>query len=130
MTPGTYLDRARAARDESLRRVASHAPADWIGDAKLCVAALARTRKSFTTDDVWGVIGQPPEPRALGAVMMSLSRQGVIAKTGGYVNSARPRCHARPIPMWGPTNVLPALSRTAARQVLAGLRSRYESEAA
>lgn len=42
----------------------------------------------------------PPSPNAWGAVCLSLSRRGLIVKTGVYANSKNVTSHARAQPMW------------------------------
>lgn len=58
----------------------------------------------FTTDEMWAHLDDvgawTPEPRAIGAVIRNASRAHLIRQTGQYVPSARPECHARPIPVW------------------------------
>lgn len=89
-----------AARDAALDLVELGAPADWLTDAQGVVNALAASGEPFSADDVWAKVGAPPEPRALGAVMVFAARQGWIRKTGLYRPSTRPAAHARPIAEW------------------------------
>jgi hypothetical protein len=42
----------------------------------------------------------PPSPNAWGAVCLSLSRRGLIVKTGVYVNSKSVKSHACSAPLW------------------------------
>lgn len=89
------------ARDEAIARVQENAPPDWMQEARRTVLAIAETRSSFTTDDVWAALeGAPPEPRALGAVMKGLSREGKIRATSAWRQSVRAECHARPVRVW------------------------------
>jgi hypothetical protein len=88
------------ARDEAIARVEEHAPPSWMVEATRTVLRLAESRASFTSDDVWEVVGSPPEPRALGAVMQRLSREGKIRATQEWRQSVRPECHARPVRVW------------------------------
>lgn len=118
---------AEQARNEAIDRVRQHAPADWMADAASCARALAVTQPTFSTDDVWQIIGQPPEPRAMGAVMKNL--RGWIEPTGEYVPSIRPKCHARPVRVWrlkrraDPDNVRAAMPNPGA--ILDALRAKY-----
>lgn len=95
-----------SAKDEAIDRVERNAPPDWIATARTVALRIAHAIPSgFTTDAIWTILeasgnGNPPEPRALGAVMKRLADEGVIRKTGEYVNSLRPECHNRPIPIW------------------------------
>lgn len=88
------------ARDEAIARVEEHAPPDWMQQARSAVLAIAEARASFTTDDVWQLVGAPPEPRAMGAVMQRLSKEGKIRATSAWRQSVRAECHARPVRVW------------------------------
>lgn len=95
------LFQGTAARDRAVAKVAKSTPPEWRTALRHVVETLARRGGEFSTDDVWSRLdGQPPEPRALGATMMSLARAGLIRRTGKWVASARPECHARPVAVW------------------------------
>lgn len=95
------LFQGTAARDRAVAKVAKSTPPEWRTALRHVVETLARRGGEFSTDDVWSRLdGQPPEPRVLGATMMSLARAGVIRRTGKWVPSARPECHARPVAVW------------------------------
>ncbi len=68
------------------------------------VVKLAKTKRSFTTDDIWAALPASAtagvEPRALGAIMTSAQDQGAIKATGRYKPSKRPECHRRPVRVW------------------------------
>lgn len=93
---------ATEARDEAITQVGGAAPSSWMDDARAAVMHVAVRTKYFTTDDVWEQLGDstPPEPRAMGAVMKSLSSAGKIVATGVYRKSVRVECHARPVAVW------------------------------
>jgi hypothetical protein len=88
----------------SIDQVEEHADQEWIVLATGIVKALAAGRHPFTTDKVWTMLERIPvathEPRALGAVIRRLARDGIIIKTGAYVNTTRREAHSRPIPVW------------------------------
>jgi hypothetical protein len=95
------IARAVGARDEAVGRVAENAPHDWMRLARMTVLRVAAELPTFTTDDVWHELqAVPPEPRALGAVMKSLSAEGRIRPLPTWVQSTRAECHARPIRVW------------------------------
>jgi hypothetical protein len=96
-----YAD-ARAARDEAMQRVDEHADPDWKDLALDVALRVARENFDFTTDDVWQALGdnRPREPRALGPIMMTLSKRGVIRKTGMMRESTRPEAHMNPKAVW------------------------------
>lgn len=91
---------ATQARDEAIEQVKRSTPAEWAKDARTCLVAILMTQRTATTDDVWQVIGQPPEPRALGGVIKDMVDNRTIEPTGEYVASIRPKCHARPVRVW------------------------------
>lgn len=69
--------------DDALATVEANAPTGWIVAADRQVRALADSGRPFTADDLWDALeDRPPEPRALGAVLARLSRQGVIVRAG------------------------------------------------
>jgi len=91
---------AKEARDQALEDVARPVP-EWMDEAEDVVLHVARALHVFTSDDVWAAgLEKPREPRALGAVMMSLSNRGLIRKTGRYVRSAQVSRHNAPIAEW------------------------------
>lgn len=96
---------AQEAKREAIERVERNASPDFLGFARTVALRIAHAMPNgFTTDAIWEVLDaagvKPPEPRALGAVMQKLAREGQIRKTGDYVDSTRPACHGRPIPVW------------------------------
>jgi hypothetical protein len=73
----------------------------WLETALAAVTALARERATFTADDVWNTGLKPPrEPRALGAVLTILRRDGVVEPTGEFRPTVRRSRHAAPIRVW------------------------------
>lgn len=94
------MSTATIERDEGVARAHRHAPRQWISDAGACLRALAITQTHFTADDVWQVIGQPPEPRALGGVMVDMASNGWIKPTPRFEPSVRPERHAGPVRVW------------------------------
>lgn len=92
---------ARAAREAALKQVEENNQR-FVEDAYRSIVYLAKTHKDFTTDDVWGYMGDPPEgvePRAMGAAMRQADKT-VITPTLSYRISAMPSCHARPKRVW------------------------------
>lgn len=89
-----------------MQRVLAHADKGWVQTANDVIRDLAFSRHTFTTDDVWQILERDypsvttPEPRALGPLMRSAARQGLIHPTGDYTPSNRPACNARPIMVW------------------------------
>lgn len=96
---------AVARRDAAVQLVDSGLDPVWRRAARFAVLVTATELAVFTTDDVWQTlaylgIGKPAEPRALGAVITQLRRDGVISATGGYSESARPEAHCSPKRIW------------------------------
>lgn len=89
-------------RDEGIARADAAAPSDWRQRALAAGRMLARTRREFTTDDLWAVLDgdKPREPRSLGAVMRSLQNEGLIESTEAHVKTERPEAHRNPKRVW------------------------------
>jgi hypothetical protein len=71
----------------------------------MAVRATARRNKEFTTDEVWKMLdagGAPPvpEPRAMGAVMKAMVKEGAVEASDRYRPSTRADCHHRPVRIW------------------------------
>lgn len=104
--PAITPEYSRTRRERAMRRALEHANQNWVRIATNVICDLAFSRQSFTTDDVWTVLETAypsvttQEPRALGPLMRSAARQGLIRATGGYIPSTRPACNARPIMVW------------------------------
>jgi hypothetical protein len=66
--------------------------------------ATAKRLQSFTTDDVWEALDgwgvAAIEPRAMGAVMRRLKREGKVKPLQLWQLSKRPECHRRPLRVW------------------------------
>lgn len=96
---------ANAARDAAIAQVEQAADERWKALAMSAVKTIASQQASLTTDDVWewlhreGVTA-PPEPRALGAIMKKAAGTKLIRSTMYTEQSARERCHARPLRVW------------------------------
>lgn len=91
----------RVERDEAVARVDRHAPEDWKQEARAVVSRLCHEQAELTTDDVWDrMTRRPPEPRALGAVMVWARNRGFIAATDEMRESERPEAHRNPKRVW------------------------------
>lgn len=101
---GRFISEARRKRDEDMARAERNAAPYFNVVAERIVRLLSREREEFTTDAVWHVLERigvdTHEHRALGPVMMKLSRRGVIEKTGRQSQSIRKECNARPLTVW------------------------------
>ena len=94
------VDAAEKARDEGMERALKAAPTEWVEIANSMLHRLAREQDTLTADDVWDLIGPPPEPRALGAVMRDCTS---IEATTDFVLSRRRSRHRAPIRVWRST---------------------------
>jgi hypothetical protein len=96
---------AQEAKREAIERVERNASPDFLDFARTIALRIAAAQPNgFTTDAIWEVLDasgvKPPEPRALGAVMKRLADEGLIRKTGEYVDSTRAVCHGRLLAIW------------------------------
>lgn len=90
-------------RAEALAAVYHGAPDDWLRQAQAVVRDLAGAGHPFTTDDVWKRLPPPPEPRAIGAVVLWAAQAGLIVNTHTTKPSHRAECHGRPVTVWAST---------------------------
>lgn len=94
---------AQEARDEAITRVEENAAPDWKTFARIAVKLCAAQHETFTTDDVLRYMPsgvETHEPRAWGAIMRNMARQGLIESTPEYRVSSSAKCHARPKRVW------------------------------
>lgn len=93
--------------DNAIRQADDAANPEWKAAADKIVRKLAKSKRTFTTDDVWNRLDKTGlatrEPRAMGAVMRRAKGAGLIRSTGTFQVSARPECHRRPITVWSAT---------------------------
>jgi hypothetical protein len=85
---------------DAVDRCGDNADQVWLDAAEAAVLHVARMRPTWTTDDVWPLLDGCREPRALGAVLRRLSKQGVIVKTGEWRESVRESRHNAPVTVW------------------------------
>lgn len=115
MTPN--LSAARALRDLGAQSVLDFAGDDWRNRAiALCTRFFAAQAAMRDARDYAGWDGclfeeakqyalecgleEPHHDNAWGAVCLTMSRRGIIVKTGRYINSAGVRSHGRVNPLW------------------------------
>jgi hypothetical protein len=107
-TQQNLFDKARAteARDAALDMVERGASKMWIDAALDSVRRVCLKHAEFTTDDVWAELvlwcdtWQPPEPRAMGAVMRAACQLGLCTRSDRTRNSNKVSCHRRPLRIW------------------------------
>jgi|GEM_PF-1538725 hypothetical protein len=111
---------ARALRDIGTQVALDFAGEDWREHAiRLCTEffrlerVIGTLNMNYGTATRYGVLfeqakayaiakglEEPPSANAWGAVCLTMSRRGIIVKTGQYANSAGVRSHARANPLW------------------------------
>ncbi len=99
------------ARDEAMRQAEAAANEVWKSQAGQAILQVCQKNRTFTTDDVWKLVGPPREPRAMGPMMSNAVRSEWCMPTDRTQKSTRVACHARPIRvyrsriyLWNPTN--------------------------
>ena len=97
---------ATELRDAALEQVEANANAEWFEVAIDSVRQLATENKYFTTDEVWCYLKKhwsqlsTHNNSAMGAVMRTASKRGIVSATDRFSESKRPSSHARPIRVW------------------------------
>jgi hypothetical protein len=91
---------AETARDLAIMRAEYAASDDWKSEAMCVIWAVAKSQPNLTTDDVWDLLAEAREPRAMGAMMKNAQREGWIRPLSTWALSRRPICHCRPVRMW------------------------------
>ena len=73
----------------------------WQDEALRAIQTAAKGREFLTTDHVWATgLGNPREPRAMGAAMVIASRESWIEPTARWAQSTKRSCHNRPKRVW------------------------------
>lgn len=103
---------ANDAKEEAIAHVGINADPAWITTCYNIIVAVAFNKQRFTSDDVWAELDKskieaPHEPRALGAVLKQVAKEGLIRATDEWVPSKRVACHARPVRCWERCQYLP-----------------------
>lgn len=103
---------ARKAALQGMTQVEANTDEHWKATARAIALSLARSRNTFTTDDVWRGLSdesgneyQPHDGGAMGPVMKELQDQGFIrtipnGKGVQKVGSIRKSSHGRYITLW------------------------------
>jgi len=98
----SIFDQAERAKQQGIEASYQHAPSIWKNAAVEALMTLANGKPEFTTDELWDLLAEKGvhtgEPRALGSIMQSARRAGMIKLTGKYVSSYRR--HKAPIILW------------------------------
>ncbi len=98
MTEGEAL--AQLGMDQAVQA----ASVKFVKMARWWIKNWSVARRTFTADDLLlaleSVNVHTPEHRALGGIIRTAHRDGLITPTGRYVPSSRPVSHARPCREW------------------------------
>jgi len=111
MTPQQNPEVARALRDMGTQAVLEFAGGDWRGRAIALCTEFFRIAQAinpgagtlFEEAKAYAIergLEDPHHDNAWGAVCLTMSRRGLIVKTGQYANSSGVRSHARVNPLW------------------------------
>lgn len=102
---------AKKRRDSGIKRAVDHADQvhdNWSNAAFIFLNKFMRDHAEFMTEDVrvaaQGVLPEPPDPRAWGAVITRAYRSGLIKRIG-YAPVRHFNAHMRPAAVWS-TNVI------------------------
>ncbi|NNM44302.1 MAG: hypothetical protein HKM07_08185 [Chlamydiae bacterium] len=100
----TIFDLAERKKNEGINLAYGHTTTIWKDAAGEALIKIAKTRYEFTSDAIWEELAtqgiHTNENRALGAVMQSGNRAGVIEFTGEYKPTLRPVGHKNPKAVW------------------------------
>lgn len=100
----TIFDQAERLKQSGMEAAYQYADLDWKQIASKALRQCAETKAEFTTDDMWAIINETgivtSENRAMGAIMQSASRSGMIKATGYFLPSKRVSKHKSPTRVW------------------------------
>lgn len=100
----SIYDLAERKKQEGMEVVYRNADTQWKRAAAERLRYLVENRKTFTSDDILtyleakGIV--TGDNRAMGALMQSASRVGLICATERFVRCKRPSRHGAPIMVW------------------------------
>ena len=93
--------KSKRNRDDALKRVSEGTSDGWAAAAYVAARKVAERCLYFTSDDVWKAgLSKPDEPRALGPIMLSLQRDGIISATSRFKSTAQPSRNYAPVRIW------------------------------
>ena len=94
------MSEAVRARDVAIDRADEAADDLWKTSARSALRRACLSLDEFTTDDLWGSLERPREPRAIAGVMRFGVSKGWCEATDRTRRSADATCHARPKRIW------------------------------
>jgi hypothetical protein len=100
----TIFNAAEKQKNDGIEAAYRGADNEWKRAAIECLQKMIRTRELVTSEDVVLELNKrgimTSENRAMGAIMQSFSRAGLIESTGRFTTSRRPECHKSPVRVW------------------------------
>lgn len=97
-------DLGEKQKNEGIEAAYRGADTEWKRAAIECLQRMIKTQKYVTSEDVVLELNKrgitTSENRAMGAIMQSFSRAGLIESTGQFTTSRRPECHKSPVRVW------------------------------
>lgn len=103
--PAVWVNKEIKTKQQAVDEVENNANKVWLYTAQRIVETLAKTKVTFSSDDVWEELdrirmNRPHEPSAMGAVFRNCARNKVCRKTGRYFPSKQSTNHQRDIAEW------------------------------
>ncbi len=96
-------DLGAALAQEGMDRALAHADPRWHGMARWVLEQFIAKGEVFSTDDLWAFLEEldvrTRENRAMGGIIRESARRGEIRRVG-WVTTARPVAHSRPVAQW------------------------------
>ena len=93
-----------SAKIDAITQVSEHADGTWWAASMRAINHLAKTRDTFTADDVLELVDsqgyKTKENRAMGGVMRHAQNKGIIEITDVFEPSHNKRKHASPTRVW------------------------------
>lgn len=104
MSQRSIFDLAERKKQEGINLSYHNSDSIWKKAAGEALIAVAKQNQSFTTDEVWAYLANlgihTGENRAIGGVIQSGIRAGVMVHTGNYRKTDRKEAHKRPISIY------------------------------
>lgn len=98
MTPRTGQLELRLGHDRVHDRVET---SPWWEAANAVLLRFVAEGRSFTTDEIRSVVGDPPAANAMGMLVAYARKRGLI-RSAGRATSVRASARGRTIELWGP----------------------------
>lgn len=100
----TIFDIAEKRKNEGMEAAYRGADTEWKRAATECLQRMIATQEFVTSEDVVlelnnrGIV--TGENRAMGTIMRSFARAGLIEPAERFTVSRRPECHKSPVRVW------------------------------